>query len=228
MARRGLQDIAAQTGKLPLSLDAVEEAGAVPYYFPAGFEPELVDLGSEVELNSGGRPLYSLGRLVEPIPYRAAIPEPGLCSFMTWFAPSESDPSQREEQQLLIWHFRGAEWLEEGFGWNEVAVALRRDRVAAFLIAASMEFAADNSSMPRDLQELEEYVGLTRIPEAWADLHQVSLLGQTEYEQGALYVGWDNDAWIVSCNLGPEVYLERFVLDDSGAWAFTQHSSFAY
>lgn len=75
--------------------------------------------------------------------------------------------------------------------------------------------------MPADLAELEEYVGLERNPAGWEGITLVSFHGEVEYSAGNLFIGWIDDDWVVSCNLGPETVSHRFWRNSEGNWVST-------
>jgi hypothetical protein len=206
----GLGDYAVANHQYPADLAQLEQSGFLPYtlapqtaveYATDGVSARFSSPGDEATI--GGTPLGPFTQEIRELPSpdlyqigQIPVPEPGPDGELTTVL-----------RERKVWNWRGAEWLDAGYSWDNVALGLKASRLRIMLYWATYDYTAtSNGQLPRDFAELEEYIGLQRNPAGWTGLTLVNSIDELSLYPGTIFVGYDYQGdWRVSANLGPKI-----------------------
>lgn len=222
MVRRSTADYCAVNQSHPEGIEVLETQGYSPYLFPEDFSFDVSVDGKTVRFTPHSTYSYGDGLVSVSYLVGAVIPETELQKQfeVANFVYRDGKQYRDGNKFIDIWNFRGAEWLYDGYSWDDVERGLKLDRIVTHLTWVSKNYQYDSGSeMPFNIEELEAYVGVARNPLCWEGVELVNSSSDVEYSTGNLFVGWEGDEWVVSCNLGPEILTYRFSYDnDYGFW----------
>lgn len=222
MVRRSAADFCAVTQSHPEGIEVLVVQGYSPYLFPEGCSFDVAVDGKTVRFHPQSSSSYGDGEVFDSYYVGAVIPGTDLNRQIEVPKFVQRDGKQVSDGWELIDYrnFRGAEWLYDGYSWDEVERGLKLDRIVTHLTWVSGNYQYDSGSeMPASLEELEAYVGVARNPVCWDGVELVNSSSDVAYSTGSLFVGWEGDEWVISGNLGPEILTYRFSYDnDYGFW----------
>ena len=211
MMQRGVADFAAMNRRMPGSLDEVVDAGYTAYLPPSGLVLEYVYQGDTSTLSSNGNSVMSGNQAVMVLKdYVMSLPRPGLYTEKespVWFDASGNYQPNPTTAIAKFYHFTGAEWLDKGYSQYQVVDGLRFLRLWKHLVFASTDYSLQHNGqeLPRDLTDLEAYMGVARNPGGWQGVTVVDSPMQVDNTIGGIFVGWVDGKWMVRCNCGPEI-----------------------
>jgi hypothetical protein len=200
MVHRGAVDYFVVHNAPAKDIAELETGGFLPYGLPdkAQLDYKIVEgrKGPKIQVTCGAPYVYSIGqhdglKLVgQGLPVKGPFTEvtvPGVGS-------------------VRANNFACAEYLNQGYTMKTLAPVLQRHRIIARLLVAADEYNVVHRQPPASLDQLEEFIGTARSPEAWKGVVAVERLAAVEDRPGNLFVGWTGARQFqLRINLGPEV-----------------------
>jgi hypothetical protein len=227
MATKGIFDHAVQFQQFPATLADTEAAGFFPYRLPELTALDYQSGGKWASVSTQGRPVIINGQYTDPL-YQEYNKLPSTELYHLEESPEyEQTPGGELElvtRERKMYSWRGAQWLDEGYSWDEVARGLRASRLRIVLHWATQMYVYDYGQPPADLADLEEYIGAERSPAGWQGITLASSPEEMAAIPGSLFVGWDADGnWQVSANFGPQTRYCTWYADKS--WLVNPNST---
>lgn len=218
MARRGLAEYSGEHGAFPETLQQLVAEGYTAYNLPGQMDAPYEVFADRAEFSTGGHSSYALGMLSDFSDYHVNLPGPGLYETAELPIPVDGDPDNRQLQEVKLYAFPGAQWLDEGYNLPDVKLALRVERILIHTVRATQDYIAEFGQPPADLEELEAFVGVGRNPAGWDGVQLAGFAGDV-LRPGDVFIGWEEGAWTVKgCYLDMVIVEDQFTISNSGVW----------
>ncbi len=219
MLLNGIGDYAVANRSFPPSLETLIAVGFLPY-----IPPPVVDYSAgdfTARLTSKGQPVVIAGQPTTELDNNwQRLPSSELYTITEVPGPEMGQDGEYHTvlHEQKAWSWRGAEWIDAGYSWDQVALGLKASRLRIVLYWATYDYLlTHNYQLPDDFAELEDYIGLKRHPAGWDGLTLVNSPDELSLSPGAVFVGYDYEGnWRVSANLGPKVQETKWYLDGGG------------